>query len=131
MEANHTIPTAPFPLAHSRKSRSKTKSKETIRKIAFYLTVALVFIRTSQIHELITYRFNFNSYLLFVVGSPSDFRAVHFQECRQTLSLPAGIFLDGILNMDRRDCSFQHLERQGLSRSLRIIGAPMSFSSFY
>ena len=71
MEANHTIPTAPFPLAHSRKSRSKTKSKGTIRKIAFYLTAALMFIRSSQIHELITYRFNFNSYLLFVVGVPA------------------------------------------------------------
>ena len=71
MEANHTIPTAPFPLAHGRKSRSKTKSKETVRKIAFYLTVAMVFIRSSQIHELITYRFNFNSYLLFVVGVPA------------------------------------------------------------
>jgi O-antigen ligase len=71
METNHTIPTAPFPLAHSRKSRSKTKSKETVRKIAFYLTVALVFIRSSQLHELITYRFNFNSYLLFVVGVPA------------------------------------------------------------
>ena len=31
----------------------------------------LVFIRSSQIHELITYRFNFNSYLLFVVGVPA------------------------------------------------------------
>jgi len=71
MEANHTIPTATFPLAQGRKSRSKTKSKETVRKIAFYLTVALVFIRTSQIHELITYRLNFNSYLLFVVGIPA------------------------------------------------------------
>jgi O-antigen ligase len=71
MQANHTIPTVPFPLAQSRKSRSKTKSKETVRKIAFYLTVALVFIRNSQLHELITYRFNFNSYLLFVVGVPA------------------------------------------------------------
>jgi O-antigen ligase len=71
MEANHTIPTAPFPLARNRKSRSKTKSKETIREIAFNLTLALVFIRTSQIHELITYRFHFNSYLLFVVGVPA------------------------------------------------------------
>ena len=71
MEANHTIPTAAFPLAQSRKSRSKTKSKQTIRKIAFYLAVAMLFIRSSQIHELITYRFNFNSYLLFVVGVPA------------------------------------------------------------
>jgi O-antigen ligase len=71
MEANQTIPTVAFPLARSRKSRSKTKSKETVRRAAFYLSLALVFIRCSQIHELVNYRFHINAYMLFVVGIPA------------------------------------------------------------
>jgi len=71
MEAKYPIREPRSSFAHSRESQSKPKSKETVRKVAFYFTAALVFIRSSQIHELITYRFNFNSYLLFVLGVPA------------------------------------------------------------
>ena len=92
MEANHTIPTAPFPLAHSRKSRSKTKSKETVRKIAFYLTVALVFIRCSQTHELVNYQFHINAYLLFVVGIPAILGLIISKSLVKSFRFPQAYF---------------------------------------
>jgi O-antigen ligase len=92
MEANHTIPPVAFPLAHSRKSRSKTKSKQTVRKIAFYLTVALVFIRCSQAHELVNYRFHINAYVLFIVGIPAILGLIISKSLLKSFRFPQAYF---------------------------------------
>jgi O-antigen ligase len=71
MQVNYSIPKRWSSIARRGDSRSKTRSKEAVRKIAFYLALALTFIRCSQIHELITYQFHINTYLLFIVGIPA------------------------------------------------------------
>jgi O-antigen ligase len=71
MQDNYSIPKRWSSIARRSDSQSKTRSKESVRKIAFYLALALTFIRCSQIHELITYQFHINTYLLFIVGIPA------------------------------------------------------------
>jgi O-antigen ligase len=68
MPDNYPIPAPGSSAVPSRKSRSKAESRERVRKVAFYVTLGLVFIRCSQIHELITYEVHFDTYLLLVVN---------------------------------------------------------------
>jgi O-antigen ligase len=71
MEANSVTLKPSSAVARKSKPRSKNKSTETVRKTAFYFALALTFVRCSQIHELIQYQFNVNSYLLFLTGIPA------------------------------------------------------------
>jgi O-Antigen ligase len=54
------------PLGHRPEGAAGVHSR--VRKTAFYLGVALIFIRCSLLQETITYELNFNVYLLYIVG---------------------------------------------------------------
>jgi O-antigen ligase len=71
MQTNYPIPKTRSSTELNRKSQRTTNARETVRKVGFYFTVALTFIRCTQIHELITYHLNRNSYLLYIVGVPA------------------------------------------------------------
>lgn len=66
-----TIPIEGSSSGAKRNLRKKKKSRVNTRKIAFYLMLALVFLRCSQIHELIAYEVHFDPSLILIVGIPA------------------------------------------------------------
>jgi O-Antigen ligase len=61
------------PAAPSRRTKRKFTRAEVLekrRRIAYYFTLALVFIRFSMIHQLLAFQFHLDLYLLYVVGIP-------------------------------------------------------------
>lgn len=71
-------------------SGHKSNSRNSLRQKAFCLTLAFVFVRCSQLHELVTYQFHFNSYLLFILGVPALLCLVISDDLRRPFRLPPG-----------------------------------------
>src|SRR5258706_8065626 len=71
MRADYLITESPTSPETTVSPASIPDSQNSVRKIAFYFAITLTFIRCSTIHELITYKFNVNVYLLYAVGIPT------------------------------------------------------------
>jgi len=60
------------------------------RRITLYLVLAFIFLRVSDIHELLTTKLGFNSYILLIVGVPAILGVILNGAIRRTLRLRAG-----------------------------------------
>jgi O-antigen ligase len=74
----------------TRTLRRNLKSQHSLRERSFYFTLGLVFVRCSQLHEVITYQFHFNSLLLFILGIPALWGFIESNSIARTFRLTPG-----------------------------------------
>jgi O-antigen ligase len=61
-----------------------------LRRIGFYFALAFVFFRFSMLHELLTVKLGFNTYILYLIGPPALFLLVMTGGIRRTLRNATG-----------------------------------------
>lgn len=94
LEAARWSPLARTPVAHANNEdpRWRADKDNLLRRFAFFMAVAFVFVRFSMIHEILTFHFGITAYLPWIFGVPAILGMLLSGGIRRTFRLKPAYF---------------------------------------